>query len=135
MLTFGLFSYGSVAAAADVLHSSPAKEVITDSVTGEKAFYADLEEVVINPGKRKYSKKNNPAVDLMQRIRKSADSNNPVLSPYYSYDKYEKIILGVNDFNVKDDSTRKSRRSLRFLQNYTDTAAWSGKRVLNLMCR
>ncbi len=135
MLTFGLFSYGSVAAAADVLHSSPAKEVITDSVTGEKAFYADLEEVVINPGKRKYSKKNNPAVDLMQRIRKSADSNNPVLSPYYSYDKYEKIILGVNDFNVKDDSTRKSRRSLRFLQNYTDTAAWSGKRVLNLMMK
>ncbi len=96
----------------------------------------DLDEVVIKPGKNRYSKKNNPAVDLMEKIRKTSDVGNPLLNPYYSYDKYEKMVVGVNDFNMTADTTKKSvRKRLGFLENYTDTALWSGKRVLNLMLR
>ena len=61
-----------------------------------------LSEVTVKKSKEHYSKKDNPAVALMQRIRESDDLSNPLTSPYYSYDKYERIRLGLNDFNPSE---------------------------------
>ena len=62
-------------------------------------IHQNLEEVVVRPKKEKYSKKNNPAVDLVKRIREKGKLHDPQKQSYYSYDKYEKTLLALNDFN------------------------------------
>lgn len=91
-----------------------------------------LEEVVIRPHKQKYSKKNNPAVDLMQRIRSCAGLHNPINSPYFSYDKYEKTVLGLNNYNIGSDTSKKVGKTEQIFMECIDTAVWTGKRILVL---
>lgn len=91
---------------------------------------AELQEVVIRPKKQKYSKKNNPAVDLMERIRATREIGNPEGMPRYSYDKYDKLILGLNDFEIDEKARQKGKWSL--LAEYADTAPTTGKPILNL---
>ncbi len=59
----------------------------------------DLQEIVVRPKKKKYSKKNNPAVDFVRKIREASKDHDPANSPFYSYDKYEKSVIALNDFN------------------------------------
>lgn len=87
-----------------------------------------LNEVVIH--KKKYSKKNNPAVDLMQRIRHLSKANDPEEQPYYNYDKYERITLGINDFHSGEGSALLAR--FPFLTEHVDTSEVSGKPILTL---
>lgn len=101
---------------------------------GEITFSQTLDEVIVKPKKVKYSKKNNPAVDLMQRVRKAARSQDPTKEPYYSYDKYEKLLIALNDF--KGDSAMKVLgKKADFLMNYVDTSAWTGNRLLDLILK
>lgn len=88
----------------------------------------ELEEIIVTPKKRKYSKKNNPAVELMQRIRKGSSGNNPEKEPFFSYDQYDKIILALNDFETvfKPDSKKS------FMEAYVDTAPTTSKRLLDI---
>ena len=91
----------------------------------------ELEEVFVKPKKTKYSKRNNPAVDFMQRIRAAAKLTDPRTQPNYSYRVYDKTVLGLNDFN-SDLTVGKVRKKFAFMENCIDTALWSGKRVLDL---
>ena len=61
-----------------------------------------LTEVVVKPKKEKYSRKNNPAVELMRKV--IAHKNNFRLGeqPYYSYDCYEKMTASLNDVKTED---------------------------------
>lgn len=92
----------------------------------------DLAEVVVRPRKEKYSKKNNPAVEFVRRLRKQSKSTDPTAEPYYSYDKYEKTVLGINDFQ-NDFSKGFLSGKGKFMENYVDTSSWTGKRILNLI--
>jgi len=90
----------------------------------------ELKEIVV--GRGKYSKKNNPAVDFARRLRQSAGLTDPrVLHDYYSYDKYERISLGINDFDPSDDGNAILRK-FPFLKEHVDTSDVSGKTVLNV---
>ena len=88
-----------------------------------------LGEVVIKI--KKYSKKNNPAVDLMQRIRATASANDPERNPYYNYDRYERVTLGLNNFDEKTEKNALFRK-FPFLWEHVDTSEVSGKPILNL---
>ena len=44
-----------------------------------------LDEVTVKRGKEHYSKRNNPAVDFMQRIRHADSITDPRRRPYYNY--------------------------------------------------
>ena len=88
-----------------------------------------LSEVVVK--RKKYSKKNNPAVDLMQRIRRTQDANDPRRNPFYNYDKYERIILGLNNFNQETSQNSLFKR-FPFLWEHVDTSEVSGKPILPL---
>lgn len=93
-----------------------------------------LEEIVVTTKKKqKYSKKNNPAVDLMESIRQAANRQNPEKEQRYSYDKYEKIVLSLNDFD-KEKSQWLSKR-LSPIEDYIDTALMTNKTVLNISVR
>lgn len=93
----------------------------------------ELTEVVVKPKKQKYSKKNNPAVDLMQRVRADRDKVDPTNAPFYSYDRYDKMVLGINNYNgYLPDENGKVKGRNKALASLVDTAIWSGKRVLDI---
>ena len=106
------------------------KKITIDLVpTGVK-----LKEIVIKPGKEKYSKKNNPAVDFATRIRKLGDSTDPKRNDYYSYDKYERITLALNNFDPRSDKNL-ILKNMKFLKDYVDTSEVSGRPILNISTR
>lgn len=88
-----------------------------------------LGEVVVT--RRRYSKKNNPAVDLMEKIRAMRKANDPELKPHYGYDKYLRTTLGLNNFD-KDSQSNALFRRFPFLWEHVDTSEISGKPILNL---
>lgn len=94
----------------------------------------DLEEVLVRPHREKYSKKNNPAVDFVNLLREKAQDGNPEDSTFYSYDKYEKTLIAINDFKGNFDEGYLSKKT-KFLENYVDTSQWTGLRLLNLMLK
>lgn len=94
----------------------------------------DLTDVTIKPKKEKYSKKNNPAVDFVTAIRKSGDKHNPFNEDFYSYDKYEKTLVALNDFQGNFESGLFGKK-MDFLKNYVDTSNWTGKRLLDLILK
>lgn len=94
----------------------------------------DLEEIFIKPKKEKYSKKNNPAVDFVNCLRRDANKHNPQKERYYSYDKYEKTLIGINNFQGQFDSGFYAK-NMKFLENYVDTSNYTGARILDLILK
>lgn len=92
----------------------------------------DLSEVIVRPKKEKYSKKNNPAVDFIRKLRSRSKDFDPTKESFYSYDKYEKTVLGINDFQ-NDFSKGFLSKQGKFMKNYVDTSSWTGKRILDLI--
>lgn len=92
-----------------------------------------LEEVVIKPKKNKYSKKNNPAVELMQRVRADRSAQDPFQLPDYSYDRYDKTVIGLNDYKgYLPGEDGKVKGKFRGLAELVDTGLWTGKRILDI---
>ena len=112
------------------------------SVAGDEDMYIvrlipqgyDLEEVIIKPKHYKYSKKNNPAVDFVTKLRKKADSTDPAKMPYYSFDRYEKTLIAINDFNDSFENGFMGKQG-KFLKNYVDTSGYTGMRLLDLILK
>ncbi|MDH6534018.1 hypothetical protein M2101_000670 [Parabacteroides sp. PM5-20] len=80
-----------------------------------------LSEVVIKPGKEKYSKKENPAVTFVRNIIARREDNDPRNHDYFRYDQYEKIIMGLNDFQPKPKREDGKARRFDFLIDFIDT--------------
>ena len=93
-----------------------------------------LQEVFVKPRKEKYSKKNNPAVDFVNRLRKDSKQFNPQNEPYYSYDKYEKTLIGINNFNGKFEKGLLGKQA-KFMEQYVDTSPVTGARLLDLLLK
>lgn len=103
------------------------KKEILDIPAGRQLFMADtifmhpsemeLKEVVVKGKRAKYSKKNNPAVAFVNRLRSRSADFDPFSKPYYSFDKYEKFILGY----YLGDSVRVDSTLRRFVDNSTVT--------------
>lgn len=92
--------------------------------------HLELQEVVVRPGKVKYSKKNNPAVEFVEKVMARRNMTDPRLNnDFYNHDLYERINLGV--INFKADSAG----ALGFLREYMDTTALSARPVLNLFVK
>lgn len=56
-----------------------------------------LDEVVVKPKREKYSRKNNPAVELMKKVILIIKNNKLSENDYYQYNKYQKITMSLND--------------------------------------
>lgn len=90
-----------------------------------------LEEVVVRRGK--YSKKNNPAVEFVRRIKEMSDSTDPRRNPYYNFNRYERITVALNNFEHTDSDA--IIRRFPFLLEHVDTSEVSGRPVLPLSVR
>ena len=124
-------------------------------IHGEEAV--TLQELVVGRKKERYSKKNNPAVELMRRVRRNRDMHNPAKnSEHYSYDRYDKMVIGLNDYRGYSDyemirqlgemmdadksgksgksgkKSKDSRQKREIITSLVDTAVWTGKRILDL---
>lgn len=56
-----------------------------------------LDEVVVKPKREKYSRKNNPAMELMKKVIAHKNNNKLSENDYYQYNKYQKITMSLND--------------------------------------
>ena len=57
----------------------------------------ELSEVIVKSKKSRYSRKNNPAVELMKKVIAAKKVNKLENKDFYSYDKYEKMTLSINN--------------------------------------
>lgn len=93
-----------------------------------------LNEVVVNQKKDKYSKKNNPSVIFMKKIREKKNDFDPHNHSFYTFDKHTKINLALNDF-IENEKSLLMTNKLNFIFDYIDTSEISGKPVLNVFIK
>ena len=93
-----------------------------------------MDEVVIKPKKEKYSKKNNPAVELIEKVIEMKGKNRIEAKPEYKVEKYEKLSLSLDDFNPNLEKN-KFMKKFSFIKNYLDTSEFSGKPILTISVR
>ena len=90
---------------------------------------ASLGEVVVKSKRGRYSRKNNPAVELMRRVvaaKKRTDLEN---HPYYQYNKYQKISLAMNDIKPADlDSGRFKNK--QWVLDQVEVSPYNNKLIL-----
>ncbi len=88
-----------------------------------------LKEVTIKTKKGRYSRKNNPAVELMKKViaaKKQTDLSN---RDFYQYNKYQKITLAFNDVNT--DTLKTSRfKKWPWLKDHIEKSPYNGKMIL-----
>ena len=60
-----------------------------------------LDEVKVNSGKKSYKNKNNPAVELIQKVIDNKDLNRKEKYDYLEYKKYEKIQFALSNVTEK----------------------------------
>ena len=58
-----------------------------------------LNEVVVKSKKRKYSRKDNPAVAFMKRVIAAKKQNKLEVNSYYQYRNYEKLTIALNELS------------------------------------
>jgi len=93
-----------------------------------------LNETVIKPKRVRYSKKDNPAVALMQKVIENKNQNRIEAHDYYEYESYEKFALSLA--NIKPDmKEKKALRNFQFMFNYVDTSKLNGKPYLPIFIK
>lgn len=77
----------------------------------------------------KYSRKNNPAVELMRKVIAAKRKNDLHAHDYYSIDKYSKMTFAFNEVteNIFDDTKFKR---FPFLRDHVETCNETGKLIL-----
>ena len=89
-----------------------------------------LSEVVVRNKKKKYSRKNNPAVELMKKVVNAKKVNDLSVNDYYHYDKYQKITFAIND--IAPDSLLESNlfKKYPFFRDQVEVCDVTGKNIL-----
>lgn len=89
-----------------------------------------LDEVVISAKRRhKYSRKNNPAVELMKRVIAAKERSNLENHDYYQYNKYQKVTMGINNLTPEDLENKKFKDS-PWLLNQVEVCPFNNKLIL-----
>ena len=90
-----------------------------------------MKGVVVKSRRNRYSRKDNPAVELMRRViaaKKKTDLNN---HDFYQYNKYQKITVAVNDIHPSDlDSGFFAKK--QWLIDQIETSPYNHKLILPL---
>ncbi len=87
------------------------------------------EVVVRGRKKRKYSRKNNPAVDLMRRVIAAKKRTNLENNDYYQYEKYQRLTMAVNNI-TPDELDWQIFRDNPWLKNQIELCPLNGKFIL-----
>ncbi len=93
-----------------------------------------ISEVVVRPKRERYSRKNNPAVELIKKVIERKDENRIESKDEYQVEVYEKLTMALDDFNPNFEKNKFMKR-LSFVKNYLDTSEITGKPILTLSVR
>lgn len=93
-----------------------------------------LKEVVIKPKREHYKKKDNPAVAFVRKLMEHRDDHSPDNHDYWSRDRYEKVLLALNNFD-EEKQKKWVFRKFPFLMSYVDTSAVTKKPILPVSMR
>ncbi len=88
-----------------------------------------LKEAVVKGKKKKYSRKNNPAVELMKKVIAAKKTTDLHRHPYFSYNMYKKLTFAFNDVSMKTLNEGVFKK-MSFLQNHVEICPETGKRIL-----
>ena len=89
----------------------------------------ELKTAVVKAKRKKYSRKNNPAVELMKKVIKAKKQTDIHRHDYFSYNLYKKLTFAFND--VSEKSLKEGLlKKMPFLQNHVEICAETGKRIL-----
>lgn len=86
-------------------------------------------EAVVRGRRDKYSRKNNPAVELMKKVIAAKRKSDLRAHEYYSIDKYSKMTFAFNDVTDKVFEEGKFKR-FPFLKEHVETCNETGKLIL-----
>ena len=90
--------------------------------------YTELEDVYVNAKRRKYSNKNNPAVELIRQVIAHKSINNPEAISYSSSEQYEKIRM-CTDGPWGTLTSNFALKKLHFFFENTDSTIVEGKKL------
>ena len=88
-----------------------------------------LKEVTIKTKRGRYSRKNNPAVEMMKKViaaKKQTDLDN---RDFYQYNKYQKITLALNDFKPEVLDSPKYKKK-QWLVDQIEACPYNNKLIL-----
>ena len=88
-----------------------------------------LGEVTVKSKRNRYSRRNNPAVELMRRVVAAKKKTDLELNDYYQYNKYEKITLAFNDIKP-EQLKQKPFIKHPWLADQVETSPATGKLIL-----
>lgn len=120
----------SPAVGAEIDNQNSLNKALIDS--SDSIHITQLSELEVIARKNKYSKKDNPAYELMRKIRDAKDRTDPKTLPSYAEDNYTKITIGLKG---QDAERYLKNQKLRFLKEYMDTNVHTGEEVLLLSVR
>lgn len=88
-----------------------------------------LAEVTVKSKSSRYSRKNNPAVELMRRVIAAKRLTDLAQNAYYQYNKYEKITLSLNDLKPEQMSQAPFKQN-PWLVEHVEVSPATGKLIL-----
>lgn len=88
-----------------------------------------LQEVTVKSRRNRYSRKDNPAVELMRRVVAAKKKTDLELNDYYQYNKYEKITLAFNDLKP-EQLEQKPFSNHSWLLDQVETSPYTNKLIL-----
>lgn len=94
----------------------------------------EISEVVVKPKREKYTRKDNPAVELIKKVIAHKNDNRIEAKPEYQTEVYEKLSLSLDNFNPNLDKN-KFLKKFKFIKNYLDTSEFNGKPILTVSMR
>ena len=129
MVEWKELTFSSVGYTTKVVPISAKTEFLNVSM---KVMDHTLDEIVVRPKREKYSRKNNPAVELMKKVVASKELDDLKQKDYYSYNIYQKLTLALN--NITADSLRESKlfKQYPFFRDQVEYCEVTEKNILPL---
>lgn len=90
-----------------------------------------LKGITVKTKRSKYSRKNNPAVELMKRVIAAKKRTDLANHDYYQFNKYQKITFAINDIKPTELENEKLKKK-KWLINQIETCPYNNKLILPL---
>ena len=94
-----------------------------------KSNARELKTLVVKPKRIKYSRKNNPAVELMKKVIAAKKNNDLHQHDYFQYSRYQKQTLSLNDISEEKLDTGIYKK-YQFMRKQVEFCPQTGKMIL-----
>ena len=80
-----------------------------------------LDEVVVKTGREHYRRRGNPAVEFVRKVIARRDAHDPRSHDYFSYDRYQRMVFALNDYQPKSRKEGQKAGRFDFVREFADT--------------